>query len=230
MAEHTIEIDVTSNDNDAKQVSKELNALARVASRLSPEMRSAMTTLRALNGAAKTFGVSLTKLTALGVAIGAAKQTFDMLEDHFKNLAEAAEQTAKAMSGMFQTANDIKAKRMKEGGVTEEERASAAGAKEQAEGSLRALEDLMLRMEKSSVKAGGGDKGAAAAINEAMKSGLYSAEDINKLSENGNPLQALLDDISKKMRAASKDAKTWDSVLKQYNKEQEEAKKEADKS
>ena len=188
MAEHTITVDVTSNDNDAKQVSKELNALARVASRLSPELRSVMTTLRALNGVAKTFGVSLTKLTALGVAIGAAKQTFDMLEDHFKNLADAAEQTAKAMSGMFQTTNDIKAKRMKEGGVTEEERASAAGAKEQAEGSLRALEDLMLRMEKSSVKAGGGDKGAAAAINEAMKSGLYSAEDINKLSEDGNPL------------------------------------------
>lgn len=101
MAEHTIEIDVTSNDNDAKQVSKELNALARVASRLSPEMRSAMATLRALNGVAKTFGVSLTKLTALGVAIGAAKKTFDMLEGHFKNLADAAEQTAKAMSGMF---------------------------------------------------------------------------------------------------------------------------------
>jgi outer membrane murein-binding lipoprotein Lpp len=131
---------------------------------------------------------------------------------------------------MFQTANDIKAKRMKEGGVTEKERAAAAGAKEQAEGSLRALEDLMLSMEKSSVKAGGGDKGAAAAINEALKSGLYSDEDINKLSENGNPLQALLDDISKKMKAASKDAKTWDSVLKQYNKEQEEAKKETDKS
>lgn len=94
MAEHTIEVDVTSNDNDAKQVSKELNALARVASRLSPEMRSAMTTLRALNNVAKTFGVSLTKLSVLALAIGAAKKTFDMLEDHFKNLADAAEQTA----------------------------------------------------------------------------------------------------------------------------------------
>lgn len=230
MAAHTIEVDITSNDNDAKQVSKELNALARAASRLSPEIRSAMATLRALNGLANTFGLSLKKLSVWAVAIGAAQKTFDMLEDHFKSLADAAEQTAQAMSGMFRTANDIKAKRMKEGGVTEEERSSAASAKEQAEGSLRALEDLMLRMEKSSVKAGGGDKGAAAAINEALQSGLYSDEDINKLSENGNPLQALLDDIGKKMQAASKDAKTWDSVLKQYNKEQEEAKKEADKS
>lgn len=230
MAEHTIAVDVTSNDNDAKQASKELNALARAAGRLSPEMRSIMATLRALNNMASTFGQSLKKLSVLGLAVGAAQKTFDMLENHFKNLAEAAEQTAKAMSGMFQTTNDIKAKRMKEGGVTEEERAAAAGAKEQAEGSLRALEDLMLRMEKSSVKAGGGDKGAAAAINEAMQSGLYSDVEINKLSENGNPLQALLDDIGKKMKDASKDAKTWDSVLKQYNKEQEEAKKEADKS
>ncbi len=72
MAEHTIEIDVTSNDNDAKQVSKELNALARVVSRLSPELRSAMATLRTLTNLAKTFGVSLTKLTAFGIAIGAA--------------------------------------------------------------------------------------------------------------------------------------------------------------
>lgn len=134
MAEHDIDIKVQGSvDKEAareakeavRETNKQLRSVAGAAARVSPEFAKLSKSFRAILGLTNSFGLSLETFTAYGAALKAGLILQNELNDMFENFANAIEETTKALQDMWQTVIDIKAKRMIEDGVTEDERSSA---------------------------------------------------------------------------------------------------------
>lgn len=218
MAEHRLDIKVEKEETSTvasngltKDFNNQLKKASLALGRLSPEMRQLGMTFRTLINLSNAFGTNLGSLMGLIGTIGLIKKGFDLVEDHFANLAKAAQEAAEAFAHMTVVAAEIRADRMKEGGVSEEERQRATFLRDDAQFRRKNLEDLYLDVDRARRK--GGKNADAYAIMTMMQSGLYSEQTVNDLVEKGG-LKGLFGDLEEKIKSARAEEKAWEDVLK----------------
>lgn len=111
---------------------------------------------------------------------------------------------------------------MLEGGVTDAERSEATIRMRDAEARRRNLEDLQMETARKAARYPNSDRASAEIISRFMRSGLYSAEQINELTDqNGKfSLKALTDDLQKRISSAITEESQWRKVAEWTDKEE----------
>ena len=182
--------------------------------RISPQLRSMGMTFRTLINLSNAFGMSMGPLTGMVGVLGAVKAGFDLVVEHFEGIARSAKEASGALNGMRATAAGISARRMLEGGVTDDERRRAEIMRNDAQFRRKNLEDLYLDVHRQSVKGGDLQTSVAKAVVTMLRSGLYADSDINDLVAQGG-FSGLFADLEKRINEAASEEKSWESVLKQ---------------
>lgn len=126
------------------------------------------------------------------------------------------------LQGFQAQAAATRARRMLEGGVTDAERSEATIRMQDAEFRRRNLEDLQMYAARKAAKYPNSDRASAEIISRFMRSGIYSAEQINELTDqNGKfSLKALTDDLQKRISSAITEESQWRKVAEWTDKEE----------